>query len=82
MDPQHRLLLEHAVETLASSRQQAAERTAVTVGIGHGDYGATLSLLPMGNYTASGAASSVAAGRCGLQCRMVATKPKACRREQ
>ena len=63
MDPQHRLLLEHAAETLQHSSTNVAGSTAVMVGVASGDFMAIPSLLPVGNYTATGAQTSVAAGR-------------------
>lgn len=64
MDPQHRLLLQHALGVLSSTNLQPSEQTAVVVGITHGDYAAGDSLLSISNYTATGLFSSVAAGRC------------------
>lgn len=63
MDPQHRLLLEHAAETLQHAAAGISGSTAVMVGVASGDFTAITSQLPLGNYSATGAASSVAAGR-------------------
>jgi acyl transferase domain-containing protein len=63
MDPQHRLLLEHAAEALQSCCLAASESTAVMVGICNGDFTTATAALPLSNYTASGASTSVAAGR-------------------
>ena len=72
MDPQQRLLLHHAAEVLiwqglASAGEPAPAnltRIGVMIGIGPTEYlGQAKDALPMGLYTATGAAISVAAGR-------------------
>lgn len=70
MDPQQRVVLQHAAEALSCgglvghTSSSSAEHTGVMVGIGSSEY---LSMagaaLPMGLYTATGGAISVAAGR-------------------
>ena len=65
MDPQQRLLLEHAAEALAGGPPGLPrQRTGVMVGIGPNEHVRVAgALLPLGPYTATGAAVSVAAGR-------------------
>ncbi|UQA91406.1 type I polyketide synthase [Streptomyces halobius] len=69
MDPQHRLLLELAVEALddaaIASRALAGSDTAVYIGISDASYGALqmMRLRSVNAYTMAGAASSLAANR-------------------
>lgn len=68
MDPQQRILLEHARELLVPTQGTptiaTAARTAVMLGIGPTEYlHLTKQSLPMGLYSATGVAISVAAGR-------------------
>ncbi len=69
MDPQHRLLLEMAVEACDDAglapASLAGSDTAVFVGVSDNSYGALQMLTPEGinAYTMSGAASSIAANR-------------------
>ena len=71
MDPQQRLLLHHAAEVLSwhgtalsGEAASAATRVGVMIGVGPTEYlGQAKDTLPMGLYTATGAAISVAAGR-------------------
>lgn len=63
VDPQHRLLLEHTAHLHHTFPEGMSGDAAVIVGIVAGDYSKISSLLPLGNYTATGLFSSVAAGR-------------------
>ena len=78
MDPQQRLLLQQAAQALYQQRAAtgdelvcthggafaAPERTSVMVGIGPAEYVSETNRLPLGVHSATGAATSVAAGRC------------------
>lgn len=68
MDPQQRLLLECAAEVLTSTNgrpgTRASAQTGVMLGIGPTEYlHLAKQSLPMGLYSATGVAISVAAGR-------------------
>ncbi len=63
MDPQHRLLLEHALGAVQAGPSVLLANAAVMVGITAGDFAGNAAVLPLANYSATGAASSVAAGR-------------------
>jgi acyl transferase domain-containing protein len=77
MDPQHRLLLEHAVGAVQAESSALLTNAAVMVGITTGDFAGSATMLPLGNYSATGAFSSVAAGRCVTQC--LNNKPSICK---
>ena len=69
MDPQHRVLLEATVEVLQGVSVQLPEATGVMVGLGSKETGAESSALPLSQYSATGAAASVAPGRWDEGCQ-------------